>query len=276
MGGFEPPLSCSQSRRLRPLGHIPVNIGMGGFEPPISWSRTRRLRPLGHIPITWYYSGTMLDGQPQIAQLAQRVDSLLEGLYPEVQPFLHYRNPFELLVGVVLSAQSTDAQVNRILPSLFERWPGPCDWAEAPIDELERAVFSTGFYRVKARNLKQAARMLCARGGEVPMDMEDLLQLPGVGRKSANVLRGALGGLPAIIVDTHFARVVRRLGLTTSNSPDAIEGELARLVAPERSYPFSMRINLHGRLVCKAHRPGCDNCALKDLCGYVRETRARP
>jgi endonuclease-3 len=210
----------------------------------------------------------MNEGQPELKERAQLIRELLELRYPEVPNFLRFQRPFELLVGVVLSAQSTDAQVNRILAGLMQRWPSPCDWARADLKDIEQAIYSTGYYRSKARNLKQTAQILCDKGGEVPLDMDELLKLPGVGRKSAHVLRGTLAHLPAIIVDTHFARVTRRLGLTTATNPIRIENDIAKLIPPHQSYAFSMRVNLHGRLTCQARKPRCSECSLRQLCPY--------
>lgn len=180
---------------------------------------------------------------------------------PVTQPFLNWKNGYELLVAVVLSAQCTDAMVNKVTPALFAACPTPEALAAAPLEQLERLVHSTGFYRDKARNLKAAGQLLTERHrGQIPESMEDLTALPGVGRKTANVLRGTLFGLPAIIVDTHFKRVVRRLGLTAADEPAAIERELAALLPAAYQYPFSMSANLHGRRVCKARTPDCENC----------------
>jgi len=194
------------------------------------------------------------------------IDKTLEATYGEVRPFLDYSSPFQLLIGVILSAQSTDAQVNKILPGLFSRWPAPCDWANAPLEEIETAVFSTGFYRNKAKNIRKTSELICSKNGEILLSFEELLSFPGVGRKSANVLRGAVGGLPAFIVDTHFSRVCTRLGLTQEKSPDAIEFSILPLIASERSYGFSMRINLLGRRVCHAKKPECAICPVALHC----------
>ncbi|ADN02995.1 endonuclease III domain-containing protein [Spirochaeta thermophila] len=197
----------------------------------------------------------------------ERLYGILEEEYPDTSSFISFAEPFQLLVGVILSAQSTDRQVNLILPELFARFPTPGDLAEAPVEEIEALVRSVGFFRMKARNIKETARLVHERwGGRVPERMEDLLLLPGVGRKSANVIRGTIYGRPAIIVDTHFGRVVRRLGLTEEHSPERIERDLASWIPPEKQYPFSMRVNRHGRAVCTARRPACASCRLAPFC----------
>lgn len=205
-------------------------------------------------------------GQQSIEKRALEVDLLLEKLYGNVASFLHYENSFQLLVGVILSAQSTDNQVNKILPGLFQRWPSPCDWAKAAREEIEQAVHSTGFFRMKAKHLLETSRRLCVLGGQVPLDFDSLTALPGVGRKSAHVIRGAIGGFPAIIVDTHFGRVCRRLGLSEASDPYGLEKDVTPLIPAIRSYGFSMRVNQHGRKTCHARKPDCGVCILAPLC----------
>lgn len=194
------------------------------------------------------------------------VERLLQ-THPKVEPFLRYENPFQLIVAVVLSAQCTDAMVNQVTPALFARFPEPAALAQADLSELESLIFRTGFYRAKARNLKALAqRLVAVHQGQVPQGMDDLTALAGVGRKTAHVVRGALWGLPAIIVDTHFGRVVRRLGLSGQNDPIKLEADVAAAVAESDQYGFSMAANLHGRLLCHARKPRCSECYLADLC----------
>lgn len=192
---------------------------------------------------------------------------LLDHEYPVRDSPLEHENPFELLVGVCLSAQTTDAAVNKVLPILFSRWPDPAALAEADLSELEHVVHSLGYFRQKSKNLKAAARRLVDDfGGKVPRSMEDLTSLPGVGRKSANVIRWHSWGLPGIIVDTHFGRVCRRLGLTAATDPVKVEKEIESIV-PEylRGY-FSMTVNFHGRRYCEARKPRCGDCPLNGCC----------
>lgn len=197
--------------------------------------------------------------------------------YPDAIPLLDFRNEYELLVAVVLSAQTTDAQVNRITPELFRRFRGPAELAAAPIEELEQLVHSTGFYRTKAKNIRGAAKMLVERhGGTVPNRMEDLVELPGVGRKSANVILSHAHGLPGIIVDTHFGRVTRRLDLTRSQNPAHVERDIAGILNPSDHTAFSMTVNYHGRYCCKARVPECYRCAIRDLCPFTPKTTERP
>jgi len=196
------------------------------------------------------------------------VSELLAGAYPDARCELDYRDSWQLLVATVLSAQCTDQRVNQVTPGLFARWPTPAAVASAPLDELEEAVRPTGFYRNKARAVRDAARVLVSRhGGAVPQDIDALVELPGVGRKTAKVVLGVAFGLAAgIAVDTHVRRVAGRLGLTRSSDPETIAGELERLVPRSGWVAFSMRMILHGRRVCAARRPRCTDCALEPVC----------
>jgi len=184
---------------------------------------------------------------------------------------LRHDGPFQLLVATILSAQCTDERVNMVTPLLFATFPTPDALAAAPLPALEEMIRSTGFFRSKAKNLVGMARAVVERfGGEVPATMEDLTTLPGVGRKTANVVRSVALGLPGLPVDTHVGRLVRRLGLTEHTDPVKVEHELDALVpAPERG-AFSLRLILHGRRVCKARTPRCDECVLVDLCPSAR------
>lgn len=180
---------------------------------------------------------------------------------------LHHRDPFQLLVATVLSAQCTDARVNMVTPALFARYPDPASLAGATQTDLEEQIRSTGFYHAKAGNLIGLARVLLERfGGEVPTDLADLVTLPGVGRKTANVVRSVAFGLPGLPVDTHVGRLARRLGLTAATDPVRVEHDLDRLVPAEERGACSLRLILHGRAVCKARAPRCDVCILADLC----------
>ena len=191
---------------------------------------------------------------------------LLE-VYPEVPSFLNYANPFQLLVAVILSAQCTDAMVNRVTPALFDAFPDPQALSQAPLETLEPLIFKTGFYKTKAAHIKDTARILVERhDSEVPGDFEQLIALPGVGRKTAHVICGTLFHQPALIVDTHFKRVVGRLGLTKETHPEGVEKDLGKWVAGKDQYKFSMAANLHGRLLCQARKPRCGECFLADLC----------
>jgi len=195
----------------------------------------------------------------------------LDNEYPDWRPPLNYRNPYELFVAVSLSAQTTDAAVNRVTPGLFRLYPGVRKLAGADIRELEEIIHPLGFFRQKARNLTRGAkRMMEEYGGEVPQEMESLISLSGIGRKSANVIRSHIWGLPGIIVDTHFGRVCRRLGLTEESDPIKIERAIGVIVPKERHIDFSMRINFHGRKYCMSRNPDCGTCPLGDICPSYR------
>lgn len=180
---------------------------------------------------------------------------------------LRHENPFQLLCATILSAQCTDRRVNEVVPSLFAAYPTPADLAAADQEALERIVRPTGFFRTKASNLRAMSASLLERfDGEVPSSMEELVSLAGVGRKTANVVRSVAFDLPGLPVDTHVGRLARRLELVTSQDPVAIEMALNELVPPTERGIFSLRLILHGRAVCEARRPRCDQCILADLC----------
>jgi len=196
--------------------------------------------------------------------------SLLNKEYPDRPSLLNYENPYQLTVAVALSAQTTDAGVNRVSPELFRRWPNPESLAEADLRELETVIHSLGFYRQKARNLIASAGLIEENfGGEIPREMKELTSLPGIGRKSANVIRAHVWNLPGIIVDTHFGRVCRRLGLTRSENADSVEKEISILISDELKNDFSMTVNYHGRRYCMSRKPDCGNCPLRDLCPKI-------
>mgnify|MGYP000753228529 CR=1 FL=1 len=204
---------------------------------------------------------------------AADIRAVLKARYPKVRPQLLHRNPFELLVATILSAQCTDRQVNRVTPALFRALPGPREFAAAPLARIAALVRSTGFYRNKARNIKACARALLERhGGEVPRTLEELVRLPGVGRKTANVVLGAAFGVPGIVVDTHVARISRRLGLTEHRDPRRIEQDLMDIVPRTDWSAFSLRLVFFGREVCTARRPRCPACPLGSLCPYPAKT----
>jgi endonuclease III len=187
--------------------------------------------------------------------------------YPEAVCELDHRNPYELLTATILSAQTTDARVNMVTPALFARFPTPAALAEADVGEVEDLVRSTGFYATKARNVIGMAQAVVERfGGSVPPDRDDLVTLPGVGRKTANVVRSVAFGLPGLPVDTHVGRLARRLGMTEQDDPVKVEHELGAYLAPAAWGDFSLRMILHGRRVCDAKRPRCDLCSMASWC----------
>jgi endonuclease III len=205
------------------------------------------------------------------AARAARVAELLRRLaerYPDPHTALDHGGAWELLVATILSAQSTDETVNKVTPELFRRWPTPADLAAAPRDQVERAIFATGFFRNKARSIQGAAAAIAERhDGQVPSTMKDLVELPGVGRKTANVVLGSFFMRnEGVVVDTHVGRVARRLSLTTTEDPVKAEVQLMALLPKEEWTAFSHRLIWFGREVCKAKDPRCDVCELTDLC----------
>jgi len=199
---------------------------------------------------------------------AREVIARLKAEFPEARTELDWSNPLELLVATILSAQTTDVQVNRVTEGLFAKYRKAEDYADAAPDVLEEDIRPSGFYRNKARSLRGMARALVEEhGGEVPRTMPELVALPGVGRKTANVVLGnAFGTNEGIVVDTHVRRVSNRLGLTESQDPVKIEQDLMRLVPEEDWTIFSHLLILHGRRTCKARKPDCPNCVLNHVC----------
>jgi endonuclease-3 len=203
----------------------------------------------------------------------------LETQHPDADTELHHSNAFELLVATILSAQSTDARVNMVTPALFKRYPHAPALATATPRQLEPQIHSTGFFRAKARSLIGMARALVERhGGEVPASMEALIELPGVGRKTANVVLGHALGVPGLPVDRHVLRVANRIGIADSEKPDGVEQQLCAAMPPERWTRTSDTLILHGRRICKP-TPLCDRCGVCDECEYFQalmKERARP
>jgi endonuclease III len=194
------------------------------------------------------------------------MDRLTE-LYPDVHCALEHTNPYELLVATILSAQCTDERVNMVTPALFAEYPTPGDLASADPSRVEELIRSTGFFRAKTKSLLGMAQAVEERfGGEIPRDLEDLVTLPGVGRKTGNVVRSVAFDLPGLPVDTHVGRLARRLKLTNQTDPVAVEYDLNALVPPEERGRFSLRLIEHGRRVCDARRPRCDECVLASDC----------
>lgn len=200
----------------------------------------------------------------------ERVNAILRILaeeYPEVRSALRFDGPFQLLVAAMLSAQTTDRQVNRVTEGLFARYPTPTALAAADPEEVAAAIRGLGLYRAKSRNLVAACRVLCRDyAGEVPDRLEDLLRLPGVGRKTALVVLYNAFGLPALAVDTHVFRVARRLGLARGRTPRRVEEELCRLIPAELWGPVHHRLIYHGRRFCRARAPRCGTCPLNAFC----------
>lgn len=200
-------------------------------------------------------------------QRAATVLAELARLYPEAATELKHRNPFELLIATILSAQATDTSVNAATPALFARYPDAAALAQATPKEVEPYLKRIGLYRSKAKNIVAAARQLVAHhGGQVPNDFEALLALPGVGRKTANVVLANAFGRPAIAVDTHVGRLARRLGFSEHRHPDKVEADLAALFPKDRWIFVHHALILHGRRVCLARKPNCEGCALAPWC----------
>jgi len=188
-------------------------------------------------------------------------------MYPDRKPFLNFENPFQLLVATVLAAQCMDITVNTVTPELFRHFPNPAALAGAPLPEIERLINKINAYRTKAHNLKALSRMITERhGGEVPETMEALTLMPGVGRKTAGTVLALCFGQPAIIVDTHFSRVSRRLTLTRSEKPEEIEKNIAAISNREDWIEISSVLNRFGRAICHARKPECEICPVKEFC----------
>jgi len=212
---------------------------------------------------------------------AREVLARLAELYPGTPKELcelDHESPFQLLVATILSAQTTDARVNTVTPELFRRWPSPDALAAADVTELETVLQPTGFFRQKAKSVQGMARLLCERfGGDVPHPIEDLVTLPGVGRKTANVIRSVALDEPGLPVDTHVLRLTKRLGITEETDPVKVEHAVGAFLPPSEWGTFSERVILHGRRVCDARKPRCDECVLNDFCpsAFVAGTKQK-
>ena len=203
-------------------------------------------------------------------QEIREIIARLKALYPDAACSLDYRKDYELLITVRLAAQCTDERVNQIAPALFARFPTLQAFAEADVDEVGKYVHSCGFWRAKSRDIVACAQMLLDRfGGVVPDNMEDLLSLPGVGRKTANLILGDIYGKEGYVCDTHCIRITGRLGITDgSKDPVKVEQQLRKSIAPEEASDFCHRMVLHGRALCMARNPKCGDCPLRELCDY--------
>ncbi len=214
-----------------------------------------------------------LTPDPAARRNARVILNRLKKLYPAIGTALEYHEPWQLLVATVLSAQTTDENVNRVTPILFGRWPTADDLAEANPGEVEKVIFSTGFYRQKTKSIIALAADIVERfNGVVPADLDSLVTLRGVGRKTASVLLVEAWGLPAIAVDTHVKRVMKRVGITDQTDPAKIERELMALYPQDQWSGISMRVIRFGRDVCDARKPRCWECPLRDRCRYPDKT----
>jgi len=212
-----------------------------------------------------------------LVRRARRIERELAVMYPDVHTELNFGTPLELLVATILSAQTTDKLVNLVTPTLFARYPTAADYAGADRDEMEKIIQSTGFYRAKTNSLIGLGQALCERfGGEVPAKLNDLVTLPGVGRKTANVVLGNAFGIPGITVDTHFGRLARRFHWTTETDPVKVEADVAALIPRKGWTDLSQRMIWHGRRICHARRPACGVCGLARLCPSYGEGPTDP
>jgi endonuclease-3 len=201
---------------------------------------------------------------------AQRINGMLAEQYPDARCALHYENPLQLLVATILSAQCTDVCVNKVTPALFARYPDAQAFADTYLRELQSFIKPTGFFRNKARNIRACCRALVKKhGGQVPQSMDELYPLPGIGRKTANVILGNAFGIPGIPVDTHVGRLARRMGLTRHKDPVKVERVLMKLIPPAEWTMFGHRMIAHGRQVCHSRKPKCDVCVLKEVCPKI-------
>lgn len=208
-----------------------------------------------------------------LKQCAEKICRILKTTYPDVKTQLTHRNPFELLVATILSAQCTDRQVNSVTPALFENFSSPRAFSEAPLTKIENLIRPTGYFRNKAKHIKNCAIALIRDfNSQVPESIEELTSLPGVGRKTANVVRSACFNQPAIVVDTHVSRISQRLELTASRDPVKIEFDLMDVIERENWSDFSLHLIYFGRDICKARKPECPRCPLSQLCPYPDKT----
>lgn len=207
-----------------------------------------------------------MKNEKEIQRMAEVIE-ILEELYPDAGIQLDSHTSFQLMVAVVLSAQCTDARVNIVTKAMFAKYPDLEDYVNMPIKELEQMIFSTGFYHAKAKNIKAAATMLFNEyAGEMPNNMEELLKLPGVGRKSANVILGHCFDIPGIVVDTHVKRIAYRLGFTITLNPEKVEFALMELIPEDKWVLFTHLLINHGRKICTSRKAKCEECGLAVLC----------
>ncbi len=198
---------------------------------------------------------------------AKKAVELLKEEYPDAICSLNYTDAFQLLIATRLSAQCTDARVNLVTPELFRNYPTAEKMSEAPIEKIEGLIKTCGLYKTKAKDLKEiATRIVSVYEGKVPKEMDDLLTLSGVGRKTANLVRGDIFGLPAIVCDTHFIRLCNRLGFVSAKDPLKVEKEMLKILPPNESNDFCHRAVLHGRAVCTARTAFCEKCVLNEIC----------
>ncbi len=205
-----------------------------------------------------------------------KIKEELDKLYENPHCTLDYTTPFELLVATMLAAQCTDARVNIVTKEMFKKYNTPKAFANLSEKEIEEEIKSTGFYKNKAKNIKKCSIQLLEKyNGQVPEEMEELVSLAGVGRKTANVVRGEIFGKPAVVIDTHAKRLANRMGLTKSDDPVKIEFELKKFIPEEFQFQFCHCLVFHGREICKAQRPLCENCPINTICDYYKKKETK-
>jgi len=203
--------------------------------------------------------------------IARQIDLILKQCYPGAKCTLDFTNPLELLIATILAAQCTDERVNKVTPALFKKYPSATAYASAPQEQIEQDVRQTGFFRNKAKAIRACCAILDEKdAGAVPKSMDELTALPGVGRKTANVILGNAYGIPGIVVDTHVKRLAQRMGFTTQEDPEKIEFDLQKLIPQKDWTDFSHRMVSHGRAICQARKPKCPECAVNHLCPYPK------
>lgn len=205
-----------------------------------------------------------------LAHRAKKILRALRKAYPDVECALHHDNPFQLAVSTILSAQCTDKRVNMVTPALFKKYPTPKHFAKVPVQDIEKMIHSTGFYKNKSKSIKGLCQKLIAEhNGQIPKTLEELVKLPGIGRKTANVILGVAYGVPGIVVDTHVTRLTKRIGFTKQKDPVKIEFEMMDLI-PKRDWTdFGLLLIAHGRAICEARKPKCEVCPINTLCPKV-------
>lgn len=204
-----------------------------------------------------------------IKSRAEKISDELDNLYPEADCSLDYKDPLQLMISTQLAAQCTDARVNIVTQALYKKYVTVYDFANANLEELEQDIKSTGFYHNKAKNIINACKMLISDfNGKVPANMDDLLKLPGVGRKTANLVLGDCFGIPGIVIDTHAARISKRLGFTVFDDPERIEYDLMKILPKNKWSRFCHQLVYHGRAVCNARKPRCEVCTIQKYCDY--------
>lgn len=213
---------------------------------------------------------TTNSGNLPSSEKVEAIIRILDRMYPTVRCSLDFTEPLQLLVATILSAQCTDERVNQVTPLLFRKYPDARAYADAPLEELEEDIRTTGFFRNKAKSIQGCCRILHEKfGGEVPRDLDVLTQLPGIGRKTANVILANGFGIPGVFVDTHVSRVSQRLGLTHNTDPVKIERDLMAIIPKEHWIKFCHQLITHGRTLCQARKPKTEICPLHDLCDYA-------